>query len=49
MAFLWWAFLTVVGVGSGFLINGFSGAVFMAAISVLGAAFLLFEHKFHDA
>ena len=46
MEFLWWLVLLIVNVVSGMYIVGPRGGVFMAATSVIGGFFLLFEKKF---
>ncbi|GBG58239.1 hypothetical protein SPFL3102_01959 [Sporomusaceae bacterium FL31] len=45
--FLWWAFITAIGIGIGAFGAGFRGALFMALVGALGGGFMWFERKNH--
>lgn len=47
LEFLWWAFITAIGISIGVFGAGFRGALFMALVGLLGGGFMLFERKNH--
>ena len=44
---LYWAILTVISVGTCWLITGTDGAIFLLLVCALGGLFLIFESKIH--
>ncbi|HMM19417.1 MAG TPA: hypothetical protein PKA10_01680 [Selenomonadales bacterium] len=44
---LYWAIITAIAFGTGWLINGFGGAMYLGFICILGGVFLYLEHKIH--
>ncbi len=48
MAFLWWALVSALGVGIGFYVIGFPGAVYMALVGALAGGLVWFEEKSHQ-
>lgn len=45
--FLWWIFITAIGIGIGAFGAGFRGALFMTLVGVLGGGFTWFERRNH--
>ncbi len=44
---LYWAFITVIGVGTGWLIAGTNGVVFLSLVCAVGGLMLIVESKLH--
>ncbi|SDF54298.1 hypothetical protein [Sporomusa acidovorans] len=47
LEFLWWAFVTAIGIGIGFYVANFKGALFMGVVGTIGGGFMWFERKTH--
>lgn len=43
--FLWWAFITAVGIGIGVYLIGLQGALFMALIGAIGGGVMWFDKQ----